>query len=288
MGLIGDAFVGYTRVFGGGENRPLPISPDEISGLVAWYEAADYTDGSGTWSDKSGNGYTLSISESYATGGSPYWDYRPATTSKATINGGTYVDFPKVEVLYGKFAQTEGDNIVTELSGSTEITLIQIRTLAQRSQGSAGYLAWGFGDEGGLEGSSANDGKAERIGYTVGGQPDPDGVEVNDILYGSANPVFTSYRITSPFSSTNGNVIVDYATTTTTFSSTTDFTHIGANPVTFAITGSPQIFIAEGNKEDSPAQRDTNMGVYAVWPSILTDEEVKGVYEYYKDSYGLA
>lgn len=283
---IGSAYLGYTRVYGVGENRPEPISPGNITGLTAWYEAEDYTNGSGTWSDKSGNGYILSISESYATGVNPFYDYRPATTTKATISGGTYVDFPKVEVLYGKFANTE--NVVTELANATEITLIQIRTLADRGTGASGYRAWGFGIFNGFEGSSANDGASERIGMTVGGQPDPDGVEVNAIDYGTTNPVFTSYRVTSPFSATNGNVIVDYATTSTSFTRTTDFTQIGADPTTFAINASPNIFIAEGSKDSNPTQRDTNMGVYAVWPRILTDEEIEGVYNYYKSTYSLA
>ena len=200
--------------------------------------------------------------------------------------GGTYVDFPKVEVLYGKFANSE--DVVTELANATEITLIQIRTLAARGTGATGYRAWGFGIFDGFEGSSANDGDSERIGMTVGGQPDPDGVEVNVIDYGTTNPVFTSYRVTSPFSATNGNVIVDYATTSIPLTNTTDFTQIGADPTTFAINATPQIFIAEGSKDSSPTQRDTNMGVYIVYPSILTDEQITGIYNYYKDTYNLA
>ena len=61
MGIIGSAFLGYTRVYGAGEDR-LPIP---LNGLVAWYDASDYTSGA-TWIDKSGNGNDLTLSGTYS------------------------------------------------------------------------------------------------------------------------------------------------------------------------------------------------------------------------------
>tara|TARA_R110001632_G_scaffold14312_5_gene48376 strand:- start:425 stop:1336 length:912 start_codon:yes stop_codon:yes gene_type:complete len=284
---IGSAFLGYTLVYGEGEDRPTPIAPDEISGLTSWYEASDYSNGSGTWSDKSGNGYTLSISESYFDVG---FKYRPGTTVRSDLGTAPYVSLlkavPSQGALTGFFAIS--GNINTQLAGATEYTLIQIRRMP--TPPGNGYAAWGFNQ------SSANgvlgvaNSTEELVSATVGGQPDPDGVIVNDVSYSTSVNTFSSYRVTSGYNTTNGNIIVDYADTSTSLTNTTNFTQVGADPTTFAINATPKVVIADetGDIGLSPSHREVYSGVYAIWPSILTDDEITGIYNYYKDTYNLA
>ena len=67
MGIIGNAFVGLTRVYGVGRDRKIIDIPE--SGLVAWYDPSDYTAGTTTWEDRSNNYLDLTLSSTTSKSG---------------------------------------------------------------------------------------------------------------------------------------------------------------------------------------------------------------------------
>jgi len=101
MGIIGSAFLGLTRVYGAGRNRKIVDIPED--GLVAWYDANDYTAGTTTWEDRSNNYLDLTLSSG---------------ATKTTFNGNDYV-----ELVSGNSAVTSATSLFTSTSDLTVIAL---------------------------------------------------------------------------------------------------------------------------------------------------------------------
>jgi len=268
MGIIGSAFVGLTRVYGAGENRI--ITPDDVAGLLGWYDADDYTSGT-TWTDKSGNSRDLTLDNSNGT----------YSKDASTISG------PSILFSGGAYAVAGAYN---SSFSANEFTHIEIF----RPSGTLFSNDTTF-----VIGSQTNCGSLIRYGDNIIGVYAADtGYHIPSVdqLYSSTKTAFVTRRVLSGFNNTSG-LQISYAD-----SNGTSLTHYGPGDFvqytptgtdsTFSITASPVLWVASSGR--FPSGNPTPIynangyyGVVLVYDGILTDEQVETIYNYYKDTYNL-
>jgi hypothetical protein len=102
--IIGKTYFGTNVVFGLG-NPPAPAIP--LSGLIGWYDAADYTSGA-TWVDKSSNGLNLTLGGTFSKTGSIPSATGPAiffntgygvSAATSLITGSTGTAYSHIEII---------------------------------------------------------------------------------------------------------------------------------------------------------------------------------------------
>jgi len=239
---------------------PVPVPPIPTSGLVTWFDAADYTSGA-TWVDRSGNGLDLTLSGTYSldsgaamSGSSLFfsagWGVTPET---GLITGSVGTEYTYIEII-------KPTNVTID-KGSFSIGNQVLNYIF----GSAGFM----------------------FGAWVNGKG---GVRSSVQTYATTKTNFISRRISYGFTTTS-NIIMDIADSNTlSLTKYTTFTNaLGTPPYNWpAITGANRK-LAVGASTISGAFRIP--GYYAVsilYNRILTDDEVTQIYDFYKPTYVLA
>ena len=268
MGTIGSAFLGFTRVFGAGDDAP---SYEERilanSNLLGWYDANDYISGT-AWTDRASNLGDLTLRGNYThdtttlsnasflfeTGSAPNYDNGGGAESEFTdsISWDDEVSFTYIEILQPL------PNIHTG-SSFEFISGTQVR---------------GYTDSDSIRTTATGNG----VSYVL----DPQS-------YTPEKTMFVARRVKNLYSNANDKLQVSYAD-----NSSVPLTHYGAG--NFTQTGGP---VSEANYIftfltlrvgfGSSALR-TYPGYYVAslaYNSFLTDDEINLVYQYYKPLYGL-
>lgn len=281
MGIIGSAFVGYTRVYGVGDNRvQLPFTDN---GIVAWYDASTFTNGDSVWVDSSGKGNDLVIS---------------GALLRADLEG------PYINTNFATDLVTSTSTSL--LSGNTDITVVTITRLFDnvKPYNFAGMATWGLGD-----GELSNyvyqlrsDNCNPSSQYAVAGMwhngnngPRVDGTYVGfcgDIPNGrleGLNSVMYAYRASSVFDPvTPASHKISSAGGLNPRSITDNFSlgywRLGGDFLyDFGAGANIRLgkYAAAGNMV---AQR---YGVAIIYNRQLTDSELEGIYDYYSTIYTL-
>lgn len=235
-----------------------PVVP--TSGLVAWYDASDYTSGA-TWTDRSGNGYNLTLVGTYAKNTSPiisvgfggaYGTVAGATNWTST-NDVTHIEILRPDAFVSSFIGTFG------LQGSPN------------SIGSFEFNGTG------------------RIYTWVNGQT---GWYLTTQNYATTKTAFIARRFSNGFNNTGDSLIVDYADSagvslTKYGSGNFALGRVQVNGTTYTIGSSVRINVGaiENNLTyDQPGYYGANL----FYNRILTDQEVTDIYNYYKSTYSLS
>ena len=250
---VGKIYVGANQMFPGVQTPLGPQIP--TSGLIAWYDAADYTSGA-TWTDKSGNGNNLTLNNTYSKVTSPI--------TSVFLNGG--------------FGSKSG---VSGWSSTTDVTYIEIirPTVATNFVGS-----WSLTGTNQVTGFQF--GGTSFIYTWRGGDT---GWYLTPQTYGTTKTTFVSRRFSTGYNNTGDSLVVDYAD-----SNAVSLTKYGSGNfalgrgggTTYSLGGSVTIIVgaAETNLAyDMPGY----YGVVIIYNRKLTDQEVTDVYNYYKTAYSL-
>ena len=234
-----------------------PVVP--TSGLIGWYDAADYTSGT-TWVDRSGNGNDATLSGTYS-------------KDASTMGGGSV------------FLNTAGatSNTVSDWSATTEITHIEIVRLTNLGSFKG---TWGLDISGtGGEPSGFQLNGTGWIYTWVGGNT---GYYLNGKTYQTSYNTFVARRLQSGFDN-SGTLNVSYGD-----SNATGITHYGAGNFTLGRGGST-VYSTTGTEAmaiGQPGQLSAyrQSGYYAVnlyYNRLLSDSEIENVYNYYQSTYSL-
>ena len=230
-----------------------PVIP--TSGLIAWYDANDYTSGA-TWTDKSGNGNNLTLNSTYSknTTYGPTIFFNGGWGSKSGVSGwSATTDVTYIEII----RPTVATNFVASwsLTGTNQVTGFQFG-------GTSLIYTWRGGDTGWY---------------------------LNTPTYGTTKTTFVARRFSSGFNDTGDSLVVDYADTSAislTKYGSGNFSLGRAGGTTYSLGGSVTIIVgaAETNLTyDMPGY----YGVVAIYNRILTDQEITDVYDAYKTTYSL-
>ena len=228
--------------------------------LVAWYDASDYSSGA-TWTDRSVNGYDLTLSSTYSKVTSPI--------TAVFFNGG-----------YGTKSG------VADWTSTDDITHVEIirPTVVTNFVGS--FVVQGTNQLGAFE----FDGTGRIYTWRNGGT----GYYVNGTGYATAKTSFVARRVTSGFDNTTGTsqgLVVSVAD-----SSTLPLTHYSGsslvlgrvNTTTYTIGASATLGV--GLIDTTVPLSYDQPGYYGVnlfYNRILTDQEITDIYTYYKSTYSL-
>ena len=239
---------------------PVPVPPIPTSGLVTWFDAADYTSGA-TWVDRSGNGLDLTLSGTYSldsgaamSGSSLFfsagWGVTPET---GLITGSVGTEYTYIEII-------KPTNVTID-KGSFSIGN-QVLNYIFGANGRM-YVAW----VNGLGGA-----------YT------------NAQTYGTTKTSFVSRRISYGFT-TSTNVILDVAdSNTVSLTKYTGFLNgLGTPPWNWAaITGTNRKLVVGASLTTGAFRIPGYYAVSILYNRILTDDEVTQIYDFYKPTYVLA
>ena len=239
------------------QSPTLPSIP--TSGLIAWYDAADYTSGA-TWTDKSGNGYNLTLNNTFSKVTSPI--------TAVFFNGG-----------YGTRTTVAG------WSATTAVTHIEIirPTVVTNFVGSFG-----------IQGSPNSIGSFELDGtgriYTwVNGQT---GWYLSPRTYSTTKTAFVARRFSSGFNNTGNTLTVDYADSagislTKYGSGNFVLGRVQVNGTTYTLGSSVRLNVG-AIENNLTYDQQGYYGVNLFYNRILTDQEVTDIYNYYKPLYSLS
>ena len=253
---VGKIYVGANQMFPGIPAPPIPPPTPPTSGLIAWFDADDYTSGA-TWTDRSGNSNNLTLNNTYSKVTSPI--------TAVYFNNG--------------FGVKSG---VSSWSATTDVTHIEIiRPTVVGSfigsfvlQGTNGVSGFEFGGTGRIYVWKNAD-----TGYFL-----------NTQTYDTAKTAFVARRFTSGFDNTS-NLTVSYGD-----DSSVALTHYGAGNFTLGRAGSTTytlggtVSLGVGTIDVTSGLTYDMSGYYGVnlfYNRILTDQEVQDIYDYYKSTYSL-
>jgi hypothetical protein len=233
-----------------------PVIP--TSGLVAWYDASDYTSGA-TWTDRSGNGYNLGLNNSFSKVTSPI--------TAVFFNGG-----------YGNIA------LVTNWASTTDITHIEILRPTVVSNFIGTFVVQGTN----AVGSFQLDGTGRIYTWKNGAT----GWYLTTQFYNTAKTAFIARRFSSGYNNTGDSLVVNYADSagvSLTKYGSSNFALGRSGVTTYTIGGSSSlgvgtIDVGAGLTYDMPGY----YGVNLFYNRKLTDQEVTDVYNYYKSAYSLS
>jgi hypothetical protein len=248
-------FTPFAFVKSGVTGPPAPVVP--TSGLVAWYDASDYTSGA-TWTDRSSNGYDLTLNNTFSKVTSPI--------TAVFFNGG-----------FGNVSS------VTDWSATTDITHIEILRPTVVSSFIGTFAVQGTN---GL-GSFQLDGTGRIYTWKNGDT----GWYLTTQTYNTAKTAFIARRCSSGFNNTGDTLIVDYAD-----SSAVSLTKYGSGnfalgrggSTAYTIGGSASLGV--GTIDVTAGLTYDMAGYYGVnlfYNRILTDQEITDIYDYYKSTYSL-
>lgn len=229
-------------------------------GLIAWYDAADYSSGA-TWIDRSGNNNDLTLTGTY---------------SKSAISIGG----PSL-LLNSAYGVKTG---VTGWASTTDVTHIEIQKLV--GSPTSFQASWG------VEGTNA------LSGFQFGGAGDIAAwvtgktgwfLNVAGRKYSNVTNVFAAKRVTSGFDNTSG-LTISYGD-----SSAVGLTHYGAGNFIIYRTPTDTTYSIGASATLRVATPETNLtydmpgyyGVNLFYNRILTDAEIEEIYNYYKPIYNL-
>jgi hypothetical protein len=236
-----------------------PVIP--TSGLVAWYDASDYTSGA-TWTDKSVNGLNLTLSGTFSkdtgaamSGSSVFFSNASGITAETSlITGSTGTAYTYIEIIKPTVTGTDRGSFVIG------------DRLSNYWFGGNGriYAAWGNGGLGGVYTSAQN--------------------------YATTKTSFISRRISYGFTTTS-NIIVDYADSAgVSLTKYTSFLNaLGTPPYNWgAITGANRKLAVGAAALDGSFRVTGYYAVSILYNRSLTDAEVTQIYDSYKTTYVLA
>jgi hypothetical protein len=242
------------------------VTPPPSSGLIGWFDAADYTSGT-TWTDKSVNGLDLTLSGTYA-------------LDASTLGG------PSLNISNG-FGKSATTSLISGQTGTeyTHIEIVRPKTLAT-ADATFAISANNAGDDPESISGYKLFGGATEIGYLItntGGRS----ARLTGIGYNTTETWFVSRRLgyDSPSLGTNpiisvgseNNALVHYSSGYASAGAYTDY-DLGSAGVMVVAAG-----VSSGNYKTD--------GYYAVnlfYNRFLSDAEIQIVYDYYKTTYNLA
>lgn len=235
----------------------IPVIP--TSGLVAWYDASDYTSGV-TWTDRSGNGRNLTLNGFY---------------SKVTS--------PIIAIEFGgAYGTVTG---VTNWTSTTNVTHIEILRP---------NFVTSFVGTFGIQGSPNSIGSFELNGvgriYTwVNGQT---GWYLSPRTYSTTKTAFVARRFSSGFNNTGNTLTVDYADSagislTKYGSGNFVLGRVQVNGTTYTLGSSVRLNVG-AIENNLTYDFQAYYGVNLFYNRILTDQEVTDIYNYYKSTYSLS
>jgi len=268
MGIIGSAFVGYTRVFGAGNNR-IPLQQD----LLGWYDADDYTSGA-TWIDKSGNSRDLTLDNSNGT----------YSKDASTIGG------PSVLFTDGALAYDNGSHYSSAFSANSFTQIEIFRPSGTLFSNDSTFSLGGAG--------FTNPSSLIRYGDNrIGMYGEDTGFHLPNLTqeYDSTKTAFVARRVTSGFNNTSG-LQISYADSDSVSlvhygpGDFNEYTPSGTNS-SFTLSGA-RLWVASTGRyptgNPTPIYNANGYyGVVLVYDGILADEQIETVYNYYKDTYNL-
>jgi len=239
------------------------LSPIPTNGLVAWYDARDYTSGA-TWIDRSGNGNNLTLNNTFSKVTSPI--------TAVFFNGG-----------FGSKTS------VNSWASTTEITHIEI---IRRTTTTTAVASWGLRGTNDLSGFQFS---GTNLIYTwVGGQtgyflPQISGIYTN-IRYSTTWTTFITRRFSSGYNNTGDSLVVNYAD-----SNGVPLTKFGSGNFTLGRAGST-IYTIGGSSTIVVGAAENNLlydmlgyyGVNIFYNRKLTDSEITQIYNLYKPLYSLS
>lgn len=266
---IGKVYFGYNVVYGIGNPKSPAVVP--TSGLIGWYDAADYTSGT-TWVDRSSNGLNLTLSGTYSLTGSIVAGEGPALLFNTAVG------------------LSSATSLITGSVGE-EYTLVQIfrPTVVGNFKGGISLINNTGGDQPLSLGSFSLDGTG-RIYTWVNGQT---GFWLNSQTYSTSKTSFVARRAAYGFNNSSG-LTVSYGD-----DSSVPLTHYGAGNFTLGRGPYPATYNTNYNLGSAGSvligalRTDRNFaqeGYYAVnlfYDRALTDQEIQNIYDYYKADYNL-
>ena len=251
---VGKIYVGANQMFPGIYVPPSgPVVP--TSGLIAWFDADDYTSGA-TWTDRSANGNNLTLTGTYAKN----------TTYGPTIlfNGG-----------YGSRGSVAG------WASTTDVTYVEIIRVLATSNFQASWAIQGTNQLTNFQLGGAGD-----IYTWVGAKT---GWILNTQDYSTTKTTFVARRVQSGFNNTSG-LNTSYGD-----DSSVPLTNYGAGNFTLARTPTDTTYTLGASVTIRVATPENNItydmpgyyGASLFYNRILTDQEVQDIYDYYKSTYSL-
>ena len=243
--------------------------PPPSSGLIGWFDAADYTSGA-TWTDKSVNGLDLTLSGTYA-------------LDVSTLGG------PSLNISNG-FGVSSTTALISGTTGTeyTHIEIVRPTTLAT-ADATFAIAANNSGDDpNSISGYKL--GNSAYIGYLVtasGGKRIYLGTGAN--LYTTTETFFVSRRVGYDTPGLGTNPIFSVGTnlaTLTHYTSSGDYTAAGAyNEYNL---GSAGVMVVAAGVSSGNYKCPGYYAVNLFYDRFLSDAEVQQVYDYYKTTYSLA
>jgi hypothetical protein len=250
----------------------VPPPPITLSGLIGWYDAADYTSGA-TWVDKSVNGLNLTLSGTFSKTGSIVAGEGPAllfntavglSSTSTLITGSVGEEYTTIQIfrptVVGNFKA-----IVSLINNTGGDQLLSLGSF--QLDGTGRIYTWVNG----------------QTGFWLDTGP----------VYDTAKTSFVARRAAYGFNDTSG-LTVSYGD-----DSSASLTHYGAGSFTlgrgpypasfntnYDLGSAGRILIGAANTAGGFAQE----GFYAVnlfYDRALTDEEIQTIYNFYKPTYNL-
>ena len=258
---VGKIYVGANQMFPGIQTFPqIPTS-----GLIGWYDAADYTSGA-TWTDKSGNGLNLTLGGTFSKTGSI-----PSATGPAVFfNTG-----------FGLSATT------SLITGSTGTSYTHIEIIRPSSVsffvGSYCFSANNPGDDfGSLSGFQITG--TGIVTCHLNNQPGA--VQDQSYFYATNKTSFIARRFSygSSAAAVKFNV-ADSAGTTLTQQTGTGINSFTSLNYTFGVAGK---MVVGASSNGGGYRQPGYYGVNLFYNRVLTDQEVTNIYNYYKSTYSLS
>jgi len=227
------------------------------SGLVAWYDAADYTSGF-QWADRSGNNYTIFLNGTFSKVASPitavYLNNGWANFTSGVPNWGSATAVTHVEIIR--------PTVVANFAGT--FAIIGTNTVSSfQFDGTGRIYTWVNG----------------KTGFYLNGR-----------TYATTKTAFIARRFSSGFTNTGNTLIVDYADSagvslTKYGSGNFILGRAGNTTYTLGLNSKMNIGSAENNVVyDNPGYYGANL----YYNRILTDSEITRIYNYYKPLYSLS
>ena len=269
MGIIGNAFVGYSRVYGAGEDRG-GINPADISSLQIWFDASQNT------VTTNGSDEILSISNEGALGGN--FGFYPGTATfdpakKVNFVGGTG------DTQFYAFSNNSNSmrTVYKSISSIEPKTVISIAKKVSTGTGTPFALWEATRNSGTLNGVLHPSSRTSlTVGGTVGSATATPDTSLGSYVYGESDYTFFAWSAEDYYANPASGMVMQTNET---------------NSVSATITGTPGtqaynqivINVAEDLSPGAFSSGRNQHIALMVFDEVLSSATIAGIYKYYQE-----